>query len=349
MIYPLLRSLLFTIPPEAAHNLTIQCLKAGQPLLPLLKPFLQFQSNLQEKQILGIRFPNPVGLAAGMDKDASCPMAWQNLGFGFAEIGTFTARPQPGNPKPRVFRLKQQQCLINRFGFNNSGADVIAARLQNLKNSGRWPRIPLGINIGKSKVTPLEEAVQDYLYSLDKLKDFADYIALNISSPNTPGLRQLQDTSAIRSLISPLRKEARKQGQPIPLFVKLAPDMSEKELFASVDAALESGVDGLILTNTTLGREGLPEAQWPEGGLSGSLLMEKSTRLLGAVVKHTSGRIPVIGVGGILSVDDAKRKLDAGASLIQLYTGFIYQGPTFPSRINQYLHKMIKRSVKKQS
>jgi dihydroorotate dehydrogenase len=326
-MFKLVRPLLFLLPPEAAHRAGMAAIRLGASLLPppAWNPKLG-------RTILGIRFPSPVGLAAGFDKHAEAVPHWIKLGFGFCEIGTFTRHPQKGNARPRVWRYPAAQALINRFGFNNPGAGAAAARLSALKASGRWPAHPVGINLGKSKVTPEAEAAEDYLYSLEKLQPFADYVAVNISSPNTPGLRNLQAKGLVKKLVAALAKKARK-----PLFIKFAPDMETKALLASCEAALGAGAKGLILTNTTLGREGLGEGPHPEGGMSGAPLTAKSGAALAAVAKMTRGRVPLIGVGGIMRPEDAARKLDLGAWLVQLYTGFIYRGPGFASEIAEYL------------
>ena len=326
-MFELLRPLLFLLPPEAAHRAGMLSIRMGAPLLP--RP--GWDPKL-EREILGIRFPSPVGLAAGFDKHAEAVPHWIKLGFGFCEIGTFTRHPQKGNARPRVWRYPQAQALINRFGFNNPGADAAAERLSALKNSGRWPAHPVGINLGKSKITPEAEAAEDYLYSLEKLQPFADYIAVNISSPNTPGLRNLQAKGAVKKLVAALAKKTKK-----PLFIKFAPDMEAKALLASCEAALAAGAKGLILTNTTLGRDGLGQGPHPEGGMSGAPLTAKSGAALAAVAKMTRGRVPLIGVGGIMCPEDAARKLDLGACLVQVYTGFIYRGPGFAGQIARHL------------
>jgi dihydroorotate dehydrogenase len=332
-MYKLIRPVLFALPPEAAHRLAMHTLRVARPILPAFKPWLVHEDRRLERKLLGLRFKNPLGLAAGFDKYAECVDAWQHLGFGFIEIGTITRHAQAGNPKPRVFRYRGQQALINRFGFNNHGADATAARLQALREAGRWPAIPVGINLGKSKVTPVEEAADDYVYSAERLRGFADYVAINVSSPNTPGLRSLQGSAAIHRLIKPIRKACVIGKRKLPLLVKFSPDMAPRELLASVDAALTAGADGLILTNTTLSRAGLPAGQHPEGGLSGGPVQALADRALAAVAKHTRGRVPLIGVGGIFNADDARRKLDLGADLVQAYTGFIYQGPAFARQV----------------
>jgi dihydroorotate dehydrogenase len=271
-------------------------------------------------EAFGVRFPNPVGLAAGMDKNGVALPAWPALGFGFVEVGTVTAKPQPGNDKPRLFRLRDSEAVINRMGFNNAGAQALADRLDALGPLD----VPLGISLGKSKVTPLEEAVEDYLTSYDLLHPYADYIAVNVSSPNTPGLRTLQDRSALGALLAALVGKK-------PVLVKIAPDLTEPAIAELLEVCLASGAAGVIATNTTLARDGLAAGDQPRaaepGGLSGRPLTERSRKIVHFVHQETGGRLPIIGVGGILEADDAARMFDAGAALVQLYTGFIYRGP----------------------
>ena len=271
-------------------------------------------------EVFGVKFPNPVGLAAGMDKNGTALPAWPALGFGFVEVGTVTAQAQPGNDKPRVFRLRDSEAVINRMGFNNAGAAALAARLRELGPLG----VPLGISLGKSKVTPLDEAVQDYLTSYELLHPYADYIAINVSSPNTPGLRTLQDKSAVAALLGALVGRT-------PVLVKIAPDLTEPAIAELLEVCLSHGAAGVIATNTTLARDGLQPADQPRaaetGGLSGRPLTERARKIVHFVHEETGGRLPIIGVGGIMHPDDATRMFDAGASLVQLYTGFIYGGP----------------------
>jgi dihydroorotate dehydrogenase len=333
-MYKALRPLLFTLPPEAAHGAAMVCLRAARPALPLFAPWLRYAGPGLAVELAGLRFPNPLGLAAGFDKSAAAVDAWQHLGFGHVELGTITRHGQPGNERPRAFRYPAARALINRFGFNNPGADAVARRLESYRRLGRWPAHPVGINIGKSKVTPVEAAEDDYLYSLGRLLLYADYFAVNVSSPNTPGLRSLQGPRSIRSLSRALKRELKRgPGGKIPLFVKFAPDLEPKDLLASCDAALGGGADGLILTNTTLSRQGLQGGAFPDGGLSGAPLTAKADACLAAVARHTRGRVPIIGVGGVFSAEDARRKLDLGARLVQVYTGFIYEGPGLARRV----------------
>jgi dihydroorotate dehydrogenase len=273
--------------------------------------------------VFGLTFPNPIGLAAGLDKNGVALPAWAALGFGFIEIGTVTAMAQPGNPKPRIFRLPEQKALINRLGFNNDGADAVAERFRRLRKSGRWPAVPVGINIGKSRTTPLERATDDYLYSFRLLRDFADYITLNVSSPNTPGLRELQKPAALSRLLHAISSEPGPDAKPI--VVKISPDLSPIELEAIVAACEENRVAGIVATNTTLDHASIPSELDEEGGLSGAPLREKSTALVRSIAANS--KIPVIASGGICDAESAREKFEAGAQLVQLYTGFVYRGP----------------------
>ena len=328
-MYSLVKPILFSLEPEAAHHLALGALRLSRPLLPLLSPILRKKSFDLNRVHFGLRFLNPVGLAAGLDKNGELADTWEKVGFGFAELGTFTALPQDGNDRPRVFRYPGQRALINRMGFPNPGAAEGAKRLKALRDSGKWPSIPIGLNIGKSKAAPLEGAVEDYLESLEALRDCGDYFAVNVSSPNTPGLRTLQEAKPLKKLLAALVKAA--DGKPVLL--KLAPDLGPKPLRQAVDKALSSGCAGLIVTNTTLSRDGLPGGEYPEGGLSGAPLKEKSLAMLKAVAKMTRGQVPLISVGGIFTPEDARERLEEGASLVQVYTGYVYGGPLLPSRI----------------
>ena len=319
----LVRPLLFSLEPEAAHHFTIASLRWASHFDPALRALKRFTPPSKPKTLFGLNFPNPIGLAAGLDKNGVALPAWAALGFGFIEIGTVTAMAQPGNPKPRMFRLPTQQAVINRLGFNNDGADVIAKRLRGLRQSRRWPAVPVGINIGKSRTTPLERAADDYLYSFRLLRDFADYIALNVSSPNTPGLRELQEPAALSRLLHAIRSEPGPVARPI--VVKISPDLSSVELEAILAACEENGVAGIIATNTTLDHSSIPSELDEEGGLSGAPLQEKSTALVRSIV--ASSKISVIASGGIFDANSAREKFEAGAQLVQLCTGFVYRGP----------------------
>src|SRR6266571_2930789 len=317
------RPLLFSIDPETAHRLTIGSLRAASHVNLALRALSVFQPPAKPKKLFGLNFPNPIGLAAGLDKNGVALPAWAALGFGFIEIGTVTAKPQPGNPKPRIFRFPEHSALINRLGFNNDGAEQVAQRLSRLQRSGRRPEVPVGINIGKSMSTPLTEATEDYLYSFRLLREFADYIVLNVSSPNTPGLRELQGPDALSELLSAIGEKnliARK-----PIVVKIAPDLALEEIEPIISTCEANKVAGIIATNTTIDHSSIPTTRDEQGGLSGAPLREKSTALDREIVAKST--IPVIASGGITDASSAREKIAAGAQLLQIYTGLIYRGP----------------------
>jgi dihydroorotate dehydrogenase len=327
------RPLLFSFDPETAHHLAIGMLRRASQVDLVLSALRTFQAPSKPKTVFGLTFPNPIGLAAGFDKNGVALPAWEALGFGFIEIGTVTAKAQPGNPRPRIFRFPEEHALINRLGFNNDGADVVAERLRKLRESGRWPRVPIGINIGKSKVTPVEEAAADYRYSFQRLHPFADYIALNISSPNTPGLRSLQTPESLSILLRAIREEnltARK-----PIVIKIAPDLSPAELEEVITVCEENEIAGIIATNTTLDHSAISPERNQEGGLSGEPVRDKSTAFVRAIAARSN--IPVIASGGIFDAETAREKLDAGAQLLQVYTGYIYRGPGLLREITENL------------
>ena len=321
----LLRPLLFRVDAERVHHLAMAVLAGPGRWMGQRKPVPDARLS---REVFGVTFPNPVGLAAGFDKNAVALPAWAALGFGFAEVGTITGRAQPGNPKPRIFRVPEIGGLINRLGFNNDGADAVADRLAHLRKSGRWPAIPVGINLGKSKVTPLDEATSDYLLSFERLQHFGDYFVLNVSSPNTPGLRDLQDRAALDSLLGDVQ---RRNTAGRPLLVKIAPDLEWSAIEEILALCEEHKLAGIIATNTTIDHSGIPAHRQQQGGLSGWPLQQRSTEIVRFIAERT--KIPVIAVGGIFSPDDALEKFDAGAALIQLYTGFIYEGPGLVRRI----------------
>ncbi|MGR8979897.1 MAG: quinone-dependent dihydroorotate dehydrogenase [Gammaproteobacteria bacterium] len=324
--YRLLRPLLFSLDPETAHDITLKLLQLahGSGLSRLIYPPIEDRPV----QAMGLNFKNPVGLAAGLDKNGAYIDALAGLGFGFIEIGTVTPRPQPGNPKPRLFRLPEHQAIINRMGFNNLGVDRLLSNVNHSHYSGI-----LGINIGKNFDTPIEHAVDDYLIGLRKAYPFASYITINISSPNTKNLRQLQQGDEIKNLISALKDEQitlqQQHGSYVPLALKIAPDLSEAEIEHIANLLLEFDVDAVIATNTTLSRESVSDHPLAEeaGGLSGAPVKEKSTAVVKQLAENLNGRCPIIAAGGILSAEDAREKLNAGASLVQIYTGLIYKGP----------------------
>jgi dihydroorotate dehydrogenase len=317
------RPLLFAFDPETVHELAIAALRTASHVDLALRLLRTFRPAEKPKSLFGVSFPNPIGLSGGFDKNGVALPAWAAVGFGFVEIGTVTPQPQPGNPKPRIFRVPGQPTLINSLGFNNDGADAVASRLQRLRAHGKWPAVPVGINIGKSRATPVEEAGQDYLDCFRKLHPFADYIALNISSPNTPGLRSLQDRQSLESLLRELQRENSQVRKP--LLIKIAPDLSATQLEEIIGVCEQNSVAGIIATNTTTDHSGIPAGSDREGGVSGAALRAKSTAIVRAITARTS--IPVIAAGGIVDAASAREKLEAGAQLFQVYTGYVYRGP----------------------
>jgi dihydroorotate dehydrogenase len=327
----LVRPLLFQMEPETAHHFALRLLSAA-PRVPGALAFLRsFAPPPQPRTLFGLPFRNSIGLAAGFDKNGVAIPAWEALGFGFVEIGTVTAKPQPGNPRPRIFRYPEQEALINRLGFNNDGADVIAERLQHLRESALAPSIPLGVNLGKSKVTPLEEAATDYLYSFRRLAPVADYIALNVSSPNTQGLRTLQEHDALVGLLRIITNANAGLTSPKPLLLKIAPDLSEEALAEIVGACEKFGLAGIIATNTTLDHSALTSAD-EAGGMSGTPLRARATAVIRFLRSRTA--LPIIGGGGICDPESAREKLEAGAQLLQIYSGYIFRGPNLLREIS---------------
>jgi len=324
-MYNLLRDLLFLLPAETAHTVALRSLQTTQQLGLQGKPQALEGRSLN---VMGLSFPNPIGLAAGLDKNGDYLDGLASCGFGFLEIGTVTPRPQPGNDKPRLFRLNDAKAIINRMGFNNQGVDHLLAQVAKARYQG-----VLGINIGKNLTTPVAQAVDDYLLALRKVYAHAHYVTVNISSPNTPGLRQLQQGDELIQLLQTLKQAqaelAEQHGRYVPLAVKVAPDLDSEAIKVMAQALLECGVDGLIATNTTLDKsvvEHMPFGK-EQGGLSGQPLMVRSTEVIAAFYAELGEALPIIGVGGIMSSADAQAKLAAGAKLVQLYTGFIYEGP----------------------
>ncbi|MBC2601657.1 quinone-dependent dihydroorotate dehydrogenase [Puniceicoccus vermicola] len=327
----ILRPLFFRLGPERAHEYGrnfLQTLSTVQPACRLLAKFTQGRGESIE--LAGLKFPNHIGLAAGMDKDAEFVPAAAALGFGHVEVGTVTPKPQPGNPQPRLFRYPEHEAIVNRMGFNNHGMEAMGKRLRRLPAPGK--RIaPVGVNIGKNKNTALEDAASDYLSCFEHLVDLADYFTVNVSSPNTEGLRELQEKDRLLEILGGLeeRNRARKAGT-VPIFLKIAPDLTFHQIGEILEVVAESGVAGLVATNTTIGRDSLPAGrEYEHGGLSGSPLQLRSTQIIRFISRETGGKLPLIGVGGIHDSASAAEKLDAGAHLIQLYTGWIYRGPFF--------------------
>lgn len=330
-MYSLAKKLLFTLSAETAHQLALESLDAAARLR-LLKPFTQERLQAPVK-VMGLEFPNSVGLAAGLDKNADHLSGLDQLGFGFIEVGTVTPRPQPGNPKPRLFRLPKEEAIINRMGFNNKGLQYLIQRVQAARQASQPLQSLLGINLGKNLTTPVEEAVNDYLQGLQGVYPLADYVTINISSPNTPGLRNLQYGAALQELLKPLKQEQAKLADQhqryVPLLVKIAPDMEQEELTALAQNLRQLKIDGVIATNTTLDKSQLEETSLSAetGGVSGRPLTKKANWITQQLAKELEGELPIIGVGGIFSADDALERIKAGASLIQLYSGLIYTGP----------------------
>lgn len=325
-MYDLLRSLMFRLPAETSHDLALDMIGAAGRLRiadKLVRPV-----PAQPVEVMGLTFDNPVGLAAGLDKNAVAVDGLAAMGFGSIEVGTVTPRPQPGNPKPRLFRLTDQLAIINRFGFNNQGVDAMLERLAGVRYEG-----VLGINIGKNAVTPVENAIDDYLYCLRKVYDRASYVTVNLSSPNTPGLRTLQYGETLKVLLGQIKQcqqaLAQERGRYVPIAIKIAPDMTAEEVALVGATLLEEGMDAVIATNTTLDRSAVADSPYANeaGGLSGAPLTDMSTEVIRLLAAELKGQMPIIGVGGIFSGADAADKIAAGASLVQLYSGFIYRGP----------------------
>jgi dihydroorotate dehydrogenase len=341
--YPFFRRLLFRLDPERAHQLTLRLIAfAGvlPPVRSLLRQVFSYSSPALVVNTFGLEFPNPIGLAAGYDKDGIGMHGLACLGFGHIELGTVTQLPQSGNPQPRIFRLPEDQALINRMGFPNAGAAALLHRLRR----GRPKEIVLGINIGKGRDTPLEEAARDYLSLLRTFYPYGDYLVVNVSSPNTIGLRRLQAREHLETLLKALVKERENlqsaSARAVPLLIKLAPDLDNDELTDAIQVILESGLDGVIATNTTIVREGLQSVSQSEvGGLSGLPLRSRAQEVVAQIDQLTDGKLPIIGVGGIFGPEDARVLLDAGASLIQLYTGLVYRGPGIVKEILERLAK----------
>lgn len=342
MYKQLLKPLLFKLNPEKAHYLTFDLLKLGMGHAfgrSITKNIFQFNHPKLEKELFGLKFKNPVGLAAGLDKDAKAFNELACLGFGFIEIGTLTPKAQPGNDKPRLFRLPKDSAIINRMGFNNEGVDAAVERLKHKKTN-----TIIGGNIGKNKVTPNEDAVKDYEYCFNALFDVVDYFVVNVSSPNTPNLRELQDKKPLTDLLLHLQNINNAKAKRKPLLLKIAPDLTDSQLDDIIEIVKTTKIDGIVATNTTIAREPLtyPKQEIEAigmGGLSGKPLTKRSTEVIRYLKTKSNNAFPVIGVGGIHSPEDALEKIQAGADLIQLYTGFIYEGPSLIKRINKALIK----------
>jgi dihydroorotate dehydrogenase len=339
-MYRLANKILLSCPPEMAHQCAIKGLRVAQ-CLGLTRMRAANIAN-SPVEVMGIRFPNRVGLAAGFDKNGECIDALASLGFGHLEVGTVTPRPQPGNPKPRLFRIPEKRAVINRMGFNNHGVDALLRNIRRARFQG-----VLGINIGKNRDTPLEDAHKDYRHCLQKVYPWAHYVTVNVSSPNTPGLRDLQSGDSLKELLEILKKEqallSKEHGKKVPIAVKISPDMAENDLRTLARQLIRFDMDGVIATNTTLDRsrvQGLPHAE-ESGGLSGEPLQQASTATIGILADELAGKLPVIGVGGISDLPSAAEKIAAGASLLQIYTGFIYRGPALIKEIVEGLQPTV--------
>ncbi len=334
-MYKLIKAILFQFDPENIHHLVTGGLRIANRIWvvqSLLKSSFQLEDKRLEREIMGLKFKNPLGLAAGFDKNATMVDDLANFGFGFIEIGTVTPLPQPGNEKPRMFRLPSDHALINRMGFNNQGVDVAADRLSRIDKKG----MIIGGNIGKNKNTPNEDAVNDYIKCFDRLFDVVDYFVVNVSSPNTPGLRELQEKEPLKNILNTLQQRNRKNDISRPILLKIAPDLTNLQLDDIIEIVKETKIAGVIATNTTLSREGLSATENlknESGGLSGKPLTKRSTEVIRYLSEKSGKSFVIIGVGGIHSAEDALEKINAGASLIQIYTGFIYEGPGLIKRI----------------
>ncbi|WP_046246168.1 quinone-dependent dihydroorotate dehydrogenase [Hymenobacter terrenus] len=341
MYKSLVKPLLFNLDAERAHHLVFDNLRRAARLpgtKALLRGLYNYQHPSLEREVFGLKFPNPVGLAAGFDKNAALTDELATLGFGFVEIGTVTPRPQSGNPQPRLFRLPQDEALVNRMGFNNDGAATVAARLVRRRNR----QLIIGGNIGKNKDTPNEQAADDYVACFEALADVVDYFVVNVSSPNTPNLRQLQEKKPLIDLLQKVQQRNLSRSTPRPLLLKIAPDLTDSQLDDIIEIARETQLSGLVATNTTISRANLSTesgyiASLGAGGLSGRPLRARATEVIRYLYQRSGGTLPIIGAGGIHSAADALEKLAAGATLVQLYTGFIYEGPALVRRINQHL------------
>ena len=342
MYKTIIRPLLFLFDPESIHDTTFGLLKFLLRIpgfVPISRFFHVYKNPKLERELFGLKFKNPVGLAAGFDKDAKLIDELATMGFGFIEIGTLTPKPQLGNEKPRLFRLPEDHAVINRMGFNNGGVEQAVDRLRKRKS-----KVIIGGNIGKNKVTPNEDAAHDYERAFEALFDYVDYFVVNVSSPNTPNLRELQEKEPLKKLLQRLKDRNEQKQKPKPILLKIAPDMTLEQLDDVVEIVLGTKIDGLIATNTTISREDLVSNKQQidgigAGGLSGVPLRKKSTEVVRHIHEKSNGRFPIVAVGGICSAEDALEKLDAGASLVQVYTGFIYEGPSLIKRINKAIAK----------
>lgn len=344
MIYKnIIRPILFKFDPEAVHNFTMNMLSLGI-MDNVMSPFYRFEDQKLKVKVGKLTFRNPIGLAAGMDKNCTALNAWEAIGFGFAEIGTVTPLPQEGNPKPRMFRLPEYRAVINRLGFNNHGADEFEKNIHTAREHLPSDFI-VGINIGKNKRTPLEDAYQDYKFSFEKLYEYADYFTINVSSPNTEGLRELQQKKYLDKILQSLQQLNKELDDVYPdgtkdIFLKIAPDLTEAEIEDIIEVSINNNLTGIIATNTTISRESLPDGAYESGGLSGKPLKEMANNVIRFIKDKAGDKLAVIACGGVFTAKDVKEKLDLGASLVQIYTGFIYEGPFAVKKMKKKLVKM---------
>ena len=336
MYKKLVRPLLFLSNPESIHNFSFFIIKFFLRI-PLVKTFMKslfsYENEKLNTSLFGINFKNKIGLAAGFDKNGEFLNEMECFGFGHVEVGTITPRPQPGNPKPRLFRLKSERALINRMGFNNDGVEQILKRIKSYRGN-----LVIGANIGKNKTTPNSKAVDDYLYSFKKLRNFVNYFVINVSSPNTPNLRALQSKDKLNDLLHQIQLENFSKNKPVPILLKIAPDLSKNEIDDIISVTIKNKIDGIIATNTTISREGISSSE--TGGLSGKPLYNKSNEIIKYLKIKSKSKVKIIGVGGIFNGNDAKEKINSGADLVQVYTGWIYEGPSMVKKINKYLLKV---------
>jgi dihydroorotate dehydrogenase len=345
MYKTIIRPLFFSFDPEKIHHFTFSLIRFFHKIGfgSIFRSIYKIENPKLERELFGLKFPNPVGLAAGFDKDAKLYKELSNFGFGFIEIGTVTPKPQPGNGKPRLFRLQEDSAIINRMGFNNGGVAEAVERLKQNGNIASTPlkdRVLIGGNIGKNKITPNEEAVNDYIICFEALFDYVDYFVVNVSSPNTPNLRALQEKKPLTDLLQTLQNRNDSKEKRKPILLKIAPDLTDEQLLDIIEIVSETKIDGVIATNTTISREGLSSKNKKEmGGLSGKPLNKRATEVIRFLSENSNRAFPIIGVGGIHTAEDALEKLGAGASLVQLYTGFIYEGPDLIKQINKAIVK----------
>lgn len=333
-----LKRIFFLLSPEEAHHVTMTMMK-WKLVCWMMKGFLQYENPKLEKEVMGLKFKNPIGMAAGFDKNGTYIRELEALGFGYVEVGTVTPMPQPGNDKPRLFRLPKDEALINRMGFNNVGADVLAARLKEVRTK---TKIIIGGNIGKNKTTPNEKAIDDYVICFEKLFDVVDYFVVNVSSPNTPNLRELQDKKPLTEILSKLQELNFKHEKPKPILLKIAPDLSNTQLDEIIEIIFQTEIAGVVATNTTISRADLISSKTEiencgAGGLSGKPIANRATEVIKYIAEKSEGKFVIIGVGGIQTPDDAAEKINAGADLIQLYTGMIYEGPSIVRKMKRKL------------